>query len=68
MEGEKKRVIMCMANGSEEIETVAPIDMLRRCGVDVTVAKVFAKDDTDYTNLVASGHTKIKIVIFPKRK
>lgn len=31
---------MCVSNGSEDIETVTPIDILRRAGADVTVAKV----------------------------
>jgi 4-methyl-5(b-hydroxyethyl)-thiazole monophosphate biosynthesis len=35
-----KRVLVPIANGSEEIETVSIIDTLRRAQIDVTVAKV----------------------------
>ncbi len=36
----KPKVLVAVANGSEEIETVSIIDTLRRAEVDVTVAKV----------------------------
>ena len=35
-----KRVMVAIANGSEEIETVSVVDILRRAQADVTVAKV----------------------------
>lgn len=35
-----KRVLVPIANGSEEIESVGIIDTLRRAGADVTVASV----------------------------
>jgi len=36
----KKRVLVPIANGSEEIETTCIVDTLRRAGADVTVASV----------------------------
>lgn len=35
-----RKVIVAVANGSEEIETLAPVDILRRAGADVTLAAI----------------------------
>ena len=37
-----QRVLVAVADGSEDIETVATIDVLRRAGAEVTVASVEA--------------------------
>ena len=38
-------VLVCVAHGSEDTETVAIIDTLRRAGANVTVGKVFGDED-----------------------
>ncbi|MEK7774336.1 MAG: DJ-1 family glyoxalase III [Candidatus Zixiibacteriota bacterium] len=35
-----RRVLICLAEGFEDIEAVAPIDVLTRCGFEVTVASL----------------------------
>ncbi len=35
-----KRVLLMLAEGFEDIEAIAPIDVLTRCGVEVTVASL----------------------------
>ena len=42
-----KRCLVCVTNGSEDIETVSIIDTLRRSKhLDVIVAKVFSHDES----------------------
>ena len=40
-----KAVLVPVASGSEEIETVTIVDVLRRAGADVTLAKVATKQN-----------------------
>lgn len=35
-----KTALVAIADGSEDIEALAVVDILRRCGVDVTLASV----------------------------
>jgi 4-methyl-5(b-hydroxyethyl)-thiazole monophosphate biosynthesis len=42
----KKRVICLLVDGFEEIETVTPVDVLRRAGIDVVIASLAGKTAT----------------------
>ena len=38
-----KRALVCLAPGFEEIEFTAPVDILRRGGVDVKIASILGQ-------------------------
>jgi putative intracellular protease/amidase len=43
----KKRCMVCVTNGAEDIEFVTVVDILRRTKhIDVTVAKVFSPEES----------------------
>lgn len=42
----KKRVLCLLVDGFEEIETVTPVDLLRRAGVEVVIAAMHGKQAT----------------------
>jgi hypothetical protein len=43
-----KRCLVCVTQGSEDLETVAIVDTLRRSKkIDVILAKVFAPDESE---------------------
>ncbi len=49
-----KKVVICLAEGFEEIEAVVPIDLMRRAGIEVTVAGI------ENTTITGSRGVKIK--------
>jgi 4-methyl-5(b-hydroxyethyl)-thiazole monophosphate biosynthesis len=49
----RKRVLCLLADGFEEIETVTPVDVLRRAGVEVVIAAL--------TEKIATGRCGIRI-------
>ena len=51
-ESTKPRVLFALADGCEEIETIAPIDILRRAGAEVTIASVMGKDHGKKKNII----------------
>lgn len=40
----KKKALLVFTDGSEDIETVTAIDILRRAKIDLTVARVMSED------------------------
>ena len=51
-----KKVLVPIADGVEDIETVTIIDILRRAQIDVTVASIY----NDRKDIIASRRTKIR--------
>ena len=63
---DRKTCLVCVTNGSEDLETVAIIDTLRRApDLDVTVAKVLAPNDKE--PLICNLMQGVKIVRIFKR-
>lgn len=44
MQSQAKRVLVTIGKGFEEIETCSTVDVLRRAGVEVTLASIMGKD------------------------
>lgn len=55
------KVLVAVANGSEDIETITIIDTLRRAGLDVTVGKVIGQSESG-NPLEATLMMKTKII------
>lgn len=72
-----KKVVVVLANGFEEIEALTPIDILRRAGLDVTVAGVggtlitgahgvSVRCDVEISDVVAnSDDSKFSCIVLP---
>lgn len=68
-----KNVLVVAANGSEDIEVVTPVDVLRRAGANVTLASVdgsivkLSNDISIVTDCVISKceHTEYDLVVIP---
>jgi 4-methyl-5(b-hydroxyethyl)-thiazole monophosphate biosynthesis len=59
----KKRVLCLLAEGVEELELVAPVDVLRRAGADVVVATLAANPETAGRNgIVLRGDAALEAV------
>lgn len=55
MRGERKKAVVFLADGFEEVEAVAPIDFLRRAGVEVVVVSL-------NDNGISTGSHRIPVV------
>jgi 4-methyl-5(b-hydroxyethyl)-thiazole monophosphate biosynthesis len=53
---------VAVANGSEDMETVIIIDILRRAGLDVTVGKVLSEGDDQDNPLQVTLMNKVKLI------
>ena len=61
-------MLVPVASGSEEIETVTIVDVLRRAGADVTLAKVATKaNDEDLKCLMSRGVNLVADTTIPDK-
>ena len=56
-----KRALIILADGFEEIEAITCIDILRRCGIEVTVAGLKRKIVKGAHNLKVIADKKLKL-------
>jgi len=55
----KKRALLILAEGFEEIEAVSPIDILRRCGVELVVAGLGGKNVKSARGLIITADKEL---------
>ena len=55
----KKDILVTVAHGSEEIETVTIVNILRRAGANVTLAKVGGKIEAGFQCKMSRGVTLV---------
>jgi len=58
----RKKVVVILANGFEEIEAITPIDTLRRAGVDVTVVGLTGSVITGAHNITITCDTTLDAI------
>lgn len=57
-----KRVLCILENGFEEIEAIAPVDLLRRAGIEVVMAGVSGSEVTGKCGIRVTSDTLLKDV------
>jgi 4-methyl-5(b-hydroxyethyl)-thiazole monophosphate biosynthesis len=58
-----KRVLCLLADGFEEIETIIPVDLLRRAGVEVVIATLRGTDATGRSGIRLTADAVLKEVV-----
>jgi len=56
----KKKALLILAEGFEEIEAVSPIDILRRCGIELTVAGLNGKNVKSARGLIITADKELE--------
>jgi 4-methyl-5(b-hydroxyethyl)-thiazole monophosphate biosynthesis len=59
----KKRVLCLLADGFEEIETITPVDLLRRAGVEVVIAALHGTAATGRSGIRVNADAALEEVL-----